>query len=164
MLCVDYRGYGKSDGNYCNQEELFSDVQKVYDYTKTRYTEEEIIVLGFSLGTVLASYVASKNNPKLLILNAPYYSWKQLITEEVAPPIPRFILRYDIPTFQFLRTVSCPIQIYHGTKDFLIRPKSNSVKLQELYPEKIDLIYIEDAVHNGIHITKQYYDALGELL
>ncbi|MBQ0767997.1 MAG: alpha/beta hydrolase, partial [Bizionia sp.] len=39
VLFVDYRNYGKSDGEYRNSEELFSDAQKVYDYTKTRYSE-----------------------------------------------------------------------------------------------------------------------------
>jgi len=160
VLFVDYRGYGKSDGDYCNPEELFNDALKVYNYTKSLYKEENIVVLGFSLGSGLASYVASKNKPKMLILNAPYYSWKKLIAEEIAPPIPEFLIKYNIPTYQFLKTVSCPIKIFHGTKDFLINPKTNSEKLKQLYPEKIDLIYIEDASHNGIHITKQYYDEL----
>ena len=85
ILFVDYRNYGKSDGSYCSTEELFQDAQKVYDFTKTRYSEDKITVLGFSLGSGIASYVASKNNPKKLILNAPYYSWKTLIGEEIAP-------------------------------------------------------------------------------
>jgi len=160
VLFVDYRGYGKSDGSYCNPDELFNDALEVYKYTKALYKEEHIIVLGFSLGSGLASYVASKNNPKMLILNAPYYSWKKLVAEEIAPPIPEFLIKYNIPTYRFLKTVTCPIKVFHGTKDFLINPKTNSARLKQLYPEKIDLIYIEDASHNSIHITKQYYDEL----
>ncbi|MEP0263983.1 alpha/beta fold hydrolase [Dokdonia sp.] len=164
VLFVDYRGYGKSDGNYKNEDQLFSDVQKVYDYVKSKYDERQITVLGYSLGSGLAAYVASQNNPKQLILNAPYYSWKTLVADEIAPPIPTYLIKYDIKTYAYLATVQCPIQIFHGTKDFLIRPNSNSEKLKELYPDKIDLTLIIDAVHNDIHITKQYYDALKELL
>jgi pimeloyl-ACP methyl ester carboxylesterase len=164
VLFVDYRGYGKSDGAYSNSDELLADAQVVYDYTKTLYDEDNIVVLGFSLGSGLASYVASKNTPKLLILNAPYYSWKILIADEIAPPIPQFLIKYDIPTYQYVKTVSCPIQIYHGTRDFLIHPDTNSKKLQAINPKNINLTFIEDAGHNGLHITKQYYDLLKDLL
>src|SRR5690606_39310072 len=107
-------------------------MQKVYDFTKTRYNENEIVVLGFSLGSGLASYLAAKNHPKMLILNAPYYSWKTLITEEIAPPIPGFVIKYNIPTYQFVKQVTCPIKIFYGTRDFLIHPESNAKKLKVL--------------------------------
>ncbi|OEK09115.1 peptidase [Flavivirga aquatica] len=164
VLFVDYRGYGKSDGSYSNSDQLFNDMQKVYNYVKTRYTENQITVLGFSLGSGLAAYIAANNQPKKLILNAPYYSWKTLIADEIAPPIPKFLIRYDIATYKFLNTVSCPIHIFHGTKDFLINPETNSIKLQKLYPNKIELTFIDDASHNSIHIAKQYYDSLKKLL
>jgi len=164
ILFVDYRNYGKSDGSYCSSDELFLDAQKVYDYTKTRYNEDSIIVLGFSLGTGMASYVASKNKPKMLILNAPYYSWKTLIEEEIAPPIPKFLIKYDIPSYQFIKDVACPIHICYGTRDFLIHPDTNAKKLQALRPENIILHPITDAGHNGLHITKEYYDLLKVIL
>jgi len=164
VLFVDYRNYGKSDGAYSNSEEIFQDAQKVYDYTKTRYQEDNIIVLGFSLGTGIASYVASNNNPKKLILNAPYYSWKTLIADEIAPPIPKFLIRYHIPTYQFVKQVKCPIHICYGTRDFLIQPETNTKKLKILNPKNIMLHPITDAGHNGLHITKEYYDLLKIIL
>ncbi|NQX85483.1 MAG: alpha/beta fold hydrolase [Flavobacteriaceae bacterium] len=163
-LFVDYRGYGKSKGLYTNGEALLDDANAVYQYTKTLYDEDQIVVLGFSLGSGLASYVASKNNPKFLILNAPYYSWKTLIAEEIAPPIPKFIINYDIPTYRYIPKIKCPIHIFHGTKDFLIHPNTNSKLLQALNPKSITLTLIENAGHNGIHITKTYYDKLKTLL
>ena len=63
-----------------------------------------------------------------------------------------------------LDKVNCPIFIFQGTKDFLIHGDSNAQKLKDLYPNKITLIYITDALHNDIHITKQYYDALKSVL
>lgn len=164
ILFVDYRGYGKSDGEYTEDMQLFNDAEKVYEYTKTLYTEDQITVLGFSLGTGLAAYVASQNHPHRLILNAPYYSWKDLITEDIAPLLPRFMVRYDIPTYKFVEKVTCPIYIFHGDKDFLVNVESNSKKLQAINPSNIHLTVITDASHNGIHITKQYYDALKEVL
>ncbi|KJD31626.1 peptidase [Tamlana nanhaiensis] len=164
VLFVDYRGYGKSDGEYNNSDQLLSDAQKVYNFVKQDYNEQNIIVFGFSLGSGLASYVASKNTPKQLILGAPYYSWKTLIADEIAPPIPKFIMKYDIPSYEFLKSVSCPITIFCGTRDFLVNPKTNAEKLKAIQPEQTKLYYITDAGHNGLHITKQYYDLLKDIL
>ncbi len=164
ILFVDYRGYGKSDGKYSNSDQLLNDAQKVYDFAKTRYKEENIIVLGFSLGSGLASYVASKNHPKMLILNAPYYSWKNLIADQIAPPVPKFIINYDIPSYKYVEQVTCPIKIFHGSRDFLVSIDDNSKKLQAINPNNIELTIITDAGHNAIHITKQYYDALKKIL
>lgn len=160
VLFVDYRGYGKSQGVYSKNNQLYNDVQKVYDFVKSRYKEEDIVVLGFSLGSGLAAYLASENKPKKLILNAPYYSWKTLVAEEIAPPIPKYLIKYDIATYQFMDNVECPVQIFHGSRDYLIEPETNSVKLRDLYPNKIKLTFIEDASHNNIHITKEYYELL----
>ena len=164
VFFVDYRGYGKSDGKYTKDSQLFNDVQKVYDYVKGIYNEDQITVLGYSLGSGLGAYLASKNKPKQLILNAPYYSWKTLVAEEIAAPVPRYLVKYDIKTFEYLEQATCPIQIFHGTRDYLINAKTNCDQLKELYPDKINLTYIIDGAHNDIHITKQYYDALKDLL
>lgn len=164
ILFFDYRNYGKSDGEYCNSEQLLSDSNKVYQFVKQRYNEDNIIVLGYSLGSGLATYVASKNKPKMLILNAPYYSWKTLIADEIAPPIPQYLLKYDIPTYQFIKHVTCPINVYYGTRDFLIHPDTNAKKLQAIKPKSIRLHPITDGGHNGLHITKQYYDELKKIL
>lgn len=164
ILFFDYRGYGKSTGRYSNADGLLGDGQAVYDYVKQRYKESEMVVLGYSLGSGIAAYVASKNNPKQLILNAPYYSWKTLIAEEIAPPIPRFLVKYDIPTYTYIEAVKCPITVFYGTRDFLIHPDTNAKKLQAIKPNNIVLYPITDGGHNGLHITKQYYDALKTLL
>lgn len=164
ILFFDYRNYGKSDGEYCNTEELLKDSQAIYNYIKQRYQEDRIILLGYSLGSGLATYVASKNNPKMLILNAPYYSWKTLVADEIAPPIPQYLIKYDIPTYSFIKEVSCPINIFYGTRDFLILPETNAKKIQAIRPNSINLYPITDGGHNGLHITKQYYDILETIL
>lgn len=162
ILFVDYRGYGKSDGFYNKESELYNDAQIIYNYVKTLYQEKDIIVLGFSLGTGFASYTAAKNNPKLLILEAPYYAWDEFIAG--IAPIPKSLINYKIPTYKFLSEVTCPIQIFHGSNDFLIKPEENSKRLEVLFPNKIKHSMIKGAGHNGIYLTKQYYDELKALL
>lgn len=164
ILFVDYRGYGKSDGQYTEDKQLLNDAEAIYNFTKTLYPENKITVLGFSLGSGLAAYVASKNRPHKLILKAPYYSWKSLIADDIAPVLPEFMVRYDIPTYRFLKKVTCPVYIFQGSKDFLVNMETNAKKLAAENPEKVQLTIIHDASHNSIHITKQYYDALRDIL
>lgn len=71
VFMLDYRGYGKSEGSISSQKQFYQDIQTVYNELKKKYSEEDIIVLGYSIGTGLASKIASSNNPKLLVLQAP---------------------------------------------------------------------------------------------
>src|SRR5690606_9118957 len=86
VFMLDYRGYGKSQGKVTDEYTLYRDIQIVYDKLMETYSENQIIVLGQSMGTALASYIAANNHPSLLILQAPYYNIKDW-TNDVAPEL-----------------------------------------------------------------------------
>src|SRR5210317_995566 len=86
VLMVDYRGFGKSTGRR-SQKALKRDLQEVYNKIKEETTEDRIIVYGRSLGSGFATKLASINNPKMLILDAPYYSLTK-VTARYAPFMP----------------------------------------------------------------------------
>src|ERR1700693_6509420 len=74
VFILDYRGYGKSERSIGSQNQIFQDVQLAYNEMKKRYPEEHIVILGYSIGTGPSARLASTNSPRLLILQAPYYS------------------------------------------------------------------------------------------
>ena len=78
IFILDYRSFGKSDGEIENEEQLNKDVSVVYKKLSSRYPENKIIITGYSIGSVLATILASQNKPKALILQAPYYSFTVL--------------------------------------------------------------------------------------
>ena len=163
ILFVDYRGFGKNKNQLESEAMLHSDVQYAYDFLKTKYQENEIIVLGFSIGSGLAANVAANNNPKALILEAPYYSFESLVGK-IAPFVPPFLIEYKIPTYKFLKKVNCPITIFHGKEDQLITPEGNSILLQQHNPNKITLHLIDDCNHNGIYQSTTYSYLLQTIL
>jgi len=163
ILFVDYRGFGKNKNHLENEEMLHSDMQQVYNFLKLRYQENTIVVLGFSIGSGLATNLAAENNPKLLILEAPYYSFESLVNK-IASFVPKSLISYKIPTHEYIKKVSCPIIIFHGKNDQLIPPKGNSIQLKQLIPDNIDLYLIDDCNHNGIYRSDYYNKKLLRIL
>ena len=78
IFMTDYRGYGKSEGALSDEHQLFEDNQFLYNELKKSYKEEDIIIIGYSLGSSLAAKLASENTPKLLVLKAPFYNFKDV--------------------------------------------------------------------------------------
>jgi Serine hydrolase (FSH1). len=162
IFIVDYRSYGKSEGKIQSQEQLFQDNQIVYDELKQRYNEDEIIVMGFSIGTGMASKLASTNNPKLLILKAPYYNLTDMI-QHTYMIIPTFMLKYKFETNKYLKLCRMPVIIFHGDQDEIIYHGS-SLKLKDEFKTQDTLIILNGQRHNGITRNEDYKIELKKIL
>jgi hypothetical protein len=162
IFILDYRGYGKSEGSISGQKQLLQDIQTVYDELKKEYNEDDIIVLGYSIGTGPASKIASVNNPKLLILQAPFFNLTDLM-RHTYPIIPTFFLKYKLKTNEYIKECKMPIVIFHGYQDEVIYYGS-SLKLKEQFDEKITLITLNGQGHNGMTDNPKYKMAIKEIL
>jgi uncharacterized protein len=162
VVLVDYRGFGKSTGKR-SEPEMLSDMQRVYRTLANDYGEGHLIVYGRSLGSGFAAKVASDNNPRYLILDAPYYNFQKVI-ERFLPILPvRLVLRYHLRTDRWLQKVRCPVYIIHGTRDWLI-PIRHSERLQQINPRKITLIRIHGGGHNNLPKFDEYHNFVRDIL
>jgi uncharacterized protein len=146
---LDYRGYGKSEGEIISQDQFYSDVEIAYDSLCKHYQEENIIILGYSVGTGPAAMLASKSNAKHLILLAPYYSMVDMMNNAY-PIIPSFLLEYKFKTYEFLEKVEAPVSIFHGDKDEIIYYGS-AVKLKGHFKSEDELITLPGQKHGGMN-------------
>ncbi len=162
VFILDYRGYGKSEGTINGQTQLFEDIQIVYNELKKTYPENNTIVLGYSIGSGPAAKLASANNPKLLILQAPYYSFTDLVKHKFAL-IPTFILKYKFETNLYLKSCNMPVILFHGDNDQVIYYGS-SLKLQREFKSTDKLITIKDLGHNGMTDHSVYRAAMQQIL
>lgn len=162
VFMLDYRGYGKSEGSNNGQEQFFQDIQTAYNELKKSYSEDKIIVLGHSLGTGPAAKLASTNNPKLLILEAPYYSFTDLMTRTF-PLIPTFILKYKFETNKYLKDCKVPVVIFHGNQDRVIYYGS-SLKLKKIFKKGDTLITLIGQGHNRYTDNKDYKTEIKKIL
>ncbi|MEK6615079.1 MAG: alpha/beta fold hydrolase [Bacteroidota bacterium] len=162
VFMPDYRGYGKSEGSINGQGQFFQDLQTVYNELKTKYAEDKIIVLGYSVGTGLASKIASTNKPKLLILQAPYYSLPDMM-QHTYPIIPTFILKYKFETYAYNKDCEMPIIIFHGNQDEVVYYGS-SLSLKEQFKQQDTLITLNGQGHDGITDNEEYRTAIRKIL
>ncbi len=162
VVLVDYRGFGKSTGKRTEQN-LHDDMQYVYNFLKNKYGENHLIVYGRSMGSGFATNLAAQNNPRYLILDAPYFNFKKVV-ERFLPFLPiRFVLRYHLRTDSWIGSVKCPTYILHGTKDWLI-PIKHSEQLRTKNDRKITLIEIEGGGHNNLPLFPEYHNFIRDIL
>ena len=162
VLMIDYRGFGKSTGRR-TQKAIKNDLQLIYNKMKEKVDEKYIILYGRSLGSGFATKLASTNQPRMLILDAPYYSLSK-VTARYAPFMPMsIILKYPIPTYKWLKYVECPIHIIHGTNDKLI-PFKSSVKLSKVKPKLTRLHSVIGGGHKNLNTFESYHKMLSEII
>ncbi len=162
LFILDYRGYGRSPGKIHSEKELFNDVQSAYDAMKRIYPEEKIVVLGYSIGTGPAAMLAANNKPRMLILQAPYYSMTDMMKKEYGF-LPTFMLRYPLATCDYVQKTTAPIIIFHGTDDEVLYYGS-SLKLKEHFKPGDRLITLQGQGHNGFTRNPEYLAELKKIL
>ena len=98
VFIMDYRTYGKSTGKLSEQA-LYDDAKVCYDYLKEKFDPSRITLYGRSLGTGIATQLASFNKAQRLILETPYYSLVD-VAKERFPFLPvQSLMQYELPSY-----------------------------------------------------------------
>ena len=163
VIVMDYRTYGKSTGGL-SEENLYNDAQLFYNYALESYPENNITVYGRSIGTAFATFIASKNKPSKLILETPFFNFSEAAKNRI-PILPiKYLLKYKFPSNRFIANTSCPILIFHGTKDRVV-PYKSGLKLSKLVmDERVTFITIPYGEHNNLVSFNAYSRALENFL
>lgn len=159
IYCLDYRGYGHSEGSIASEQAFYSDAELFFKLVQ-KQCKSPIILMGISLGTTPAAYVASRNKTHALILTAPFFSMKR-VAKEKYPFVPEFILRYPFETNVYLKNVNCPVALFHGTNDEVFSV-THSQDLHQVLSKTIaiDLFVFNDLGHNDILTSTQFQTKL----
>ena len=158
----DYFGYGKSAGER-SEKKLYSMAFQVQRLAAARFADSNIIIYGKSLGTGLAAYVAASTSNKMLVLETPYYDIPDIFRSYAwMYPLDNMI-KYKIPTYQFLQDVKVPVTIFHGTADGVIRYRSAD-KLRKFLKPTDQFYTIEGGTHRSVRKTEMYNKVMDSLL
>ena len=163
VLIMDYRGFGKSKGKR-TQKNLLQDAELFYQYALNQYNEDQIILFGRSLGTGVASYLAGIHTPSKVILETPYYSMAS-VGQQLYPIYPvSWAMRFNFKSYEYLKTATCSIYIFHGTDDRVV-PYKQGKRLHESLPNsKGELITIPGGRHKDLADFDIYWSRLTSIL
>lgn len=118
LYVLNYRGYGKSDG-YPSFKSLFDDNQLFLNFIEQNKPKVNFAI-GYSLGTVFATYLSADNAIEKLILLAPLSNAKDYLTnsEKQFTPGLKSLLRpfLKLKTDDYLLSISNTekIKMYNG--------------------------------------------------
>ncbi|MFW5781695.1 MAG: alpha/beta hydrolase [Candidatus Muiribacteriaceae bacterium] len=133
VLLFDYRGYGRSEGEL-SEDGTYIDAEAAYSYVRDRgYSEEDIVIWGWSLGGAVAAGLASERPASPLVLESTFTSLSD-IAFEVYPflrPLIRFQLRYRYNTAEYIRNSDNPLMIMASPEDEIV-PFYMGKKLSEI--------------------------------
>jgi pimeloyl-ACP methyl ester carboxylesterase len=163
VLIMDYRGFGKSTGKR-TQANLLSDAELFYQYALNDYSEDRITIFGRSLGTGIASYLASKHKPKQLILETPYYDFKSVV-QRYSPIFPvGLALRFNFRSHEYLQSAECPIYIFHGTKDEVVPYRLGQKLAESISNNSVQLITVDGGKHKNLIDFEVFREAMRGIL
>lgn len=78
VMIFDYSGYGRSSG-VPSESQMYKDTSYIVSLLRQKYTPDQIILYGYSMGGPVATYTALRYSIPVLILEAPLPGIKPLI-------------------------------------------------------------------------------------
>ena len=121
VLIIDYRGYGRSEGEP-SETGIYRDAEAAWRYlTETRQIPaQQILLLGRSFGGAVAAYLASRHESLGLVLESTFTSAPEMAAA-LYPWIPaRWLSRSRYDTRQRLAAIHQPLMVIHSREDDLI--------------------------------------------
>ena len=116
IIAFNYRAYGTSHGKP-SQKNIFNDALYIYDTMSERYLS--LHVMGYSLGSSVASFVASKRNPKNLILISAFDSILAFAKKQY-PYLPKILFKNPFRSDLYVQEVNAPTYLYVTVDDDVV--------------------------------------------
>ncbi|OGW79728.1 MAG: hypothetical protein A3G33_01610 [Omnitrophica bacterium RIFCSPLOWO2_12_FULL_44_17] len=152
VLLMDYRGYGKSEGNIKGGKDLFCDTRAALSWLvkEKKIDPSKIVLYGESIGSVFAIQLATEQKFHAIILEAPFTSVKK-IGEVHYGIVPDFILGdfklYNNETA--ISKVQCPVFLVQGTDDEIVPPAMGKL-IFENAPQPKEMLAVPSGHHNDL--------------
>lgn len=177
VIAPDYRGYGLTCGEF-SEGGCFEAAHAAYDWLRNEkgVSADDIIPLGYSLGSGVAVELATTKKVGGLVLQAPYYSDRALLPhwiKKFGAPGKRpngFIERMragfalwrsvkmekSFATDSRLPRITCPVLIFHGDADTIIPPVHGRKVLNGLASRQKKLVRVGGGGHNNFQFFMGY--------
>lgn len=165
IMIVDYRGYGKSEGNPSEQG-TYLDALAAWEYlTRTRgIPDNSIVVMGESLGGAVAIDLASRYAPGALVVQSTFTCLADVAAMHY-PLLPvRWLIRHYYDSLDKIERISCPKLFIHSEEDTLI-PIANAKALFDRAKDPKQFMSTPgDHNEGGVMYAPEYTEQLRQFL
>jgi uncharacterized protein len=154
VFLIDYRGYGKSQGDFPSESRVYEDAQQAWDYlVKQRgINPNQIYIYGHSLGGAIAIDLAVRQPDAAgLIVEGSFTSVRAMV--DFQKPLFRvfpidFLLAQRFDSLSKVDRLQMPVLFIHGTADSVV-PAEMSKKMFDAAPEPKQLYMVPNGGHNN---------------
>jgi uncharacterized protein len=164
MLLVNYRGYGHSEGRP-SEAWLFADALRLYDWAAGRagVDARRIVGMGRSLGSGVATYLATQRTLAGLVLVTPFDSITA-VAQRHYPYLPvRWLLRHPFDSLSRAGAIAAPTLMLVAGRDTIV-PSAHAERLYERWPGPKRLVEFPTANHDNISDEPGYWGAITTFL
>ena len=156
VLAIDYRGFGKSDGDLPSEDTVYEDARVAWQALAEKQPDSRRrFIYGHSLGGAIAVDLAShleRSGQKQacgLIVESSFTTLADIAKSLSYPWLPlQLVLSQKFDAIDKISQVDMPVLIVHGTEDRYV-PSHFSEKLFEAAPGRKKLLLIEGGTHNN---------------
>lgn len=155
VFAIDYRGYGKSQGDFPSESQVYEDAQLAWDYlVKQRgVNPHQIYIYGHSLGGAIAIDLAVRHPEAAgLIVEGSFTSTRAMVDFQKGLfwlfPID-WLLTQRFDSLSKVDRLQMPVLFIHGTADNVV-PVEMSKKLFDAAPDPKQLYIVPDGGHNNV--------------
>ena len=174
-LIIDYRGYGRSEGAP-SERGMYMDAEAALEYLRSsayNVQDDKLIFFGRSLGCAVAVEMATRHQPRAVILESPFTSLEAIA--KIARPKPfaflplhhvvMWLLKSRFDSLSKMGNIQSPLLILHGSDDEVIAIDM-ARELFDAASEPKRFYTIEGAGHNDTYLTggEGYFEALREFI
>lgn len=162
-LLINYRGYGNSEGTP-SEKALVADARHCIYHARSLMGNPgaPLYLLGFSLGSSVATQLATTERPAGLVLVCPFDSITSVACNAV-PFFPRLLPMDKWKSTIYAPQVTCPVTIIKAQYDRVV-PAASTDKLIRAFRSTTPTVRIYPADHNNIFsaagITQDILNAL----
>ena len=157
VFIIDYRGYGKSEGEITEQGS-YMDAKAAWIYliNNKGYDGKDVIIFGRSLGASIAAWLASQVTASGLILESSFSSVISM-GQHLYPFLPvRWLTRFNYDTAAYLKNVTYPVLVAHSKQDDIIPYEQGQLVFEAALEPKIFLSMKGDH-NNGYRVSGSAY-------
>lgn len=164
LALFNYRGYGGSTGSP-GEQALFADALAIYDHVASRpgVDAKRIVVMGRSLGSGVATYLATQRPVSAVILVTPYDSIAAVAQASYPFVLVDLLLRHRFDSLARAPSIQAPVLILAGAADTLI-PPSHAAALARAWRGPVTSVVLPRAGHNDIGMHDGYWRAIRAFL